>query len=120
MQNTVQQTIDKTSEISTYKFSIKNYVLENDQTTKRISEVDMEYDIQIQNEKENFPIKYELFEEEKNVNLLDENGKTGKINIKAKQEYEKVYSLVVTWDEKSGELSDSNNINIIVNSSQIK
>ena len=67
-----------------------------------------------------FPIKFELYEVDKNENLLNENGKTADFNINKDIEYEKVYKLIVKWEEKEGILESNDNIKIIVNSSQIK
>lgn len=119
LQDTIFQEIDKTSKIDTYKFSIKNFILENNQS-KRISEVDLEYEIEVLSEDKNFPIKYELFEEGENVNLLKENNKTDKIKIESNKEYEKIYTLKVTWNKKNENISDSNSLKIVVNSSQLK
>ena len=120
LQETITDTINKESPAKEYVFNIKNYVLENNGITKRISQVDMAYNIEIINEKQNFPIKYELYEEGKSQNLLNENGKTEDIFISKDIEYLKTYKLVVYWENKEGTLENTDNVKIIVNSSQVK
>ena len=76
IQDTIIQTIDKETDIKQYVFKIKNYETENNGTSKRVSQVDMLYNIEIINEKENFPIKIALYEINSTENLLKENKKT--------------------------------------------
>ena len=57
LQNTIIKTIDKETILEEYNFVIKNYEIENNGINKRISQVDMKYNIQIVNEKSNFPYK---------------------------------------------------------------
>lgn len=119
-QNTIIQTIDKESVIEEYLFTIKNYKVEENGLNKRYSEVDIEYSIEIFDEKENFPVEYKLYEANNQEELLNGNKITNKIKILANQPYEKTYKLVVNWKEKSESLDDSNNIKIIVNATQLK
>lgn len=120
LQETIVDTINKESSAKEYVFCIKNYVLENGNTTKRISQVNIAYTIEIINEKKNFPVKCELYEVGKNENLLNSQGKTKDIVISKDTEYLKTYKLVVSWENKEGTLEETDNIKIIVNASQVK
>ena len=120
LQDTINTTINKESGIQEYIFKIKNFVLEDDGISKRISQVDMIYNIEIINEKENFPVRYELYELDTDQNLLNENGIIKDIVINKNIEYEKNYRLVVFWENKDGILENTDNIKIIINSSQLK
>lgn len=120
VQNTIVETINKETNLKEYIFKIKNYYLENNNVIERISQVDMSYNIEVINEKENFPIKYELSELDKEENLLNEKGKTENFVINKDIKYEKIYKLKVSWNDKQGILENTDNIKIIVNSSQIK
>lgn len=120
LQEIVTETINKKTKPKEYVFKVKNYVFENNGNSKRISQVDMSYNIQVINEKSNFPVRYELYEFETNQNIINTNGKTEDIFIKKDIEYEKKYRLVVFWENKEGLLENNDNIKIIINSNQIK
>ena len=120
LQSTILENIDKESKNKEYLFSVQNYVLEPDKSTKRASQVDMEYSIEVINEKLNFPIRCELYEDGKNENILNDNGKTSNILISKDEYYFKTYRLIVFWEDKEGVLESSDNIKIIINSSQVK
>ena len=111
--------INKESEEKEYIFKIKNYIKESE-NTKRISEVDMTYNIEIVNENNNFPAKYELYKINSTENLIENDNKTKEISILKKVEYEETYKLVATWQNKDSELASNDNVRIIINSSQVK
>ena len=120
LQETITETINKETQIKDYIFKIKNYELLQDGKNKRISEVDMEYNIQIVESDSKFPIMYELYELEDNKNLLDNTNKTVNYKISKNIEYEKTYKLVVCWKNKQENLSNEDVVKIVVNSSQTK
>lgn len=115
----INQTIDKESYIEEYTFSIKNYEIDSITNNKRISQVDLEYMIEIINEKENFPIEYKLYEVDNNLEILNNQNKTELIRIDSNIEYERTYKLVVLWSEKDKELDSNTSLKICVNASQV-
>jgi hypothetical protein len=117
LQNKIIQSINKESEIQEYLFVVRNYENEN---SKKISEVDFSYTIEIISSNENFPIKIELYDVQDNLEILNGKNISENIFIKKEIEYEKQYKLVVTWEKTNNELSDSDNIHIVVNVNQNK
>lgn len=79
----------------------------------------MEFNIEIENKNENFPIKIELFNLDTGEELLQGNDKTNTFIIKKNIIFENTYKLVISWQEKEN-MSAENDINILINSSQIK
>lgn len=120
LQDKIVEVVNKESKIKEYIFEVRNYEVEPDGIEKRISQVDMEYNIEIKHEKNNFPIKCELYEVEKNENLLQQNNKTENFKTEKNKEYVKKYKLCVRWERKSEALENSDNVKIIINSNQVK
>lgn len=79
----------------------------------------MEFNIEIENKNENFPIKIELFNLDTGEELLQGSDKTNTFIIKKNIIFENTYKLVISWQEKEN-MSAENDINILINSSQIK
>lgn len=102
-----------------YFFKIKNYEI-SEENEKRISEVSFNYFIEIKNKNNNFPVKYKLYDYNKEEMILT-NNKTNKFNIEKNKEYEKIYKLVVSWDENRNisNLENNTDIEILVIVSQI-
>jgi len=97
-----------------YYFIVKNY----DDNSQRVSEVDLEFDIEIELSNNNFPVSFKLYDCTSNEEIfLDNLNKTGKIFIEKNTVFEKQYKLVTYWNEKQ-EMSENVEINIIVNASQ--
>ena len=102
--------------IQEIRFKVKNNY--NCDSTLRINEVNMQYDILLQESNENFPIKYELYNS-KNEELLKGNKRVNNISINKNSEYEEEYKLVIKW--KSVEIpSNDLNVGIKINAYQIR
>lgn len=80
-------------------FCIKNY--SNDDDNLKISELDIEYEIEVKNSNENFPIKYMIYDYETGEKILNENNKTKKYEILKNVKYDKRYKLEIEWNDKS-------------------
>lgn len=101
-----------------YIFKIKNFEIK-EENQKRISQVSFEVTIEILNLSNNFPVKYQLYDENKEL-ILKEN-KSEKILIEKDIEFEKIYRLVVYFD-KSFNMQNANNqstIEILVKANQL-
>ncbi|MCR5186645.1 MAG: hypothetical protein K6D97_05975 [Clostridia bacterium] len=81
-----------------YFFNIKNYEIE-DNGSKRITEVDFNYEIYLEETNHNFPIKYELYDMSTGEELLNGENKTLPKHIHRNKEFIQNYKLVVKWDE---------------------
>lgn len=115
LQKEISCQINKETKLDTYKFKITNY----DQIGN-ISEVPFEYDIEIIESDNRFPVEYELYEIGNTENLLLNSNKTNKFSIFPNLEYEKEFELLVKWKSKEGEIGAEKNIQIVVNSEQIQ
>ena len=82
--------IDKINNIGFYEFSIKNF------NSKKISEIDSEYTIEIILDIEE-AVKFELYNEEKQVKLQDL--KTEPILIKGNNKIEENYKLKIIYND---------------------
>ena len=82
--------IDKINNIGFYEFSIKNF------NSKKISEIDSEYTIEIISDIEE-AVKFELYNEEKQVKLQDL--KTEPILIKGNNKIEENYKLKIIYND---------------------
>lgn len=82
--------IDKINNIGFYEFSIKNF------NSKKISEIDSEYTIEIVSDIEE-AVKFELYNGEKQVNLQDL--KTEPILIKGNNKTEENYKLKIIYND---------------------
>ena len=82
--------IDKINNIGFYEFSIKNF------NSKKISEIDSEYTIEIVSDIEE-AVKFELYNGEKQVNLQDL--KTEPILIKGNNKIEENYKLKIIYND---------------------
>lgn len=99
-----------------YYFVVKNYEV-TEGSNKRITEVDFDFDIEIKNSDNNFPIKYELYDCSNGEEILNNLNKTERINVKKNIIFENKYKLVISWNTKE-EMSSLDNIDILVNASQ--
>ena len=112
LQETITAEINKNVQIQEYFFIVKNY--ENDSNNnKRINEVDFSFYIEIENSNDNFPVKYELYDCETNLEILKDSNRTESMDIIKNEEYEKKYKLLVNWNELPI-MSNINNTEIIV------
>ena len=82
--------IDKINNMGFYEFSIKNF------NSKKISEIDSEYTIEIVSDIEE-AVKFELYNGEKQVNLQDL--KTEPILIKGNNKTEENYKLKIIYND---------------------
>ena len=82
--------IDRINNIGFYEFSIKNF------NSKKISEIDSEYTIEIVSDIEE-AVKFELYNGEKQVNLQDL--KTEPILIKGNNKTEENYKLKIIYND---------------------
>lgn len=82
--------ISRDSSIGYYEFSIKNF------NENEISEIGFEYTIEIIS-KINEAVKFELYNEENNINLV--NLKTEKLLMKGNQKIEEKYHLKIILDD---------------------
>ena len=80
-----------------YMFCIKNYEID-ESGSKRISDVDFNYEMLIDESNHSFPIKYELYDMDSGEQLLKDNMKTDPKHIYRNKEYVKNYMLVASWD----------------------
>ena len=78
-------------------FCIKNYEID-ESGSKRISDVDFNYEMLIDESNHSFPIKYELYDMDSGEQLLKDNMKTDPKHIYRNKEYVKNYMLVASWD----------------------
>ena len=120
LQDAIIQTVNKESVIKEYVFKIKNFELENNGSSKRISQVDMLYNIEIDKRAANFPIQYELYEINSTENLLQDNKKTQDFKISKDLEYEKTYKLIANWQDREGILDADDIVEIKINATQEK
>ncbi len=118
LQDTVIAKMDKDSENKEYYFKVKNYII-NQSKEKIITEVDLNFSIEIKNSNSNFPIKYELYDCENEEKLLNGGDISEKICINKNIEFEKTYKLVVSWEDKNELVGNLDDIEIIVNIEQI-
>ncbi len=114
-QDTIIKNINSNSPIQEFYFTIKNY--KNIENNKKISEVDFEFDIEIKNSDDTFPIKYELYDCLSNENILLEDNRTEKIDVFKNIEFEGCYKLCVVYENKNSQ-STSNSIDIEININQ--
>lgn len=81
-----------------YLFDIKNFEIEQD-GYKRITEVDFNYEIYLEETNQNFPVKYKLYDMSTGEELLNGNNRTLPKHISRDKEYIKKYKLIAKWDE---------------------
>ena len=113
LEDTINLELNKKTEPKEYFFIIKNYEID-ELNNKRISEVDFNYNIEIINSDNKFPVKYELYDCTTGEKVETKN----QYNIEKKKEYEKKYKLVVSWNNLQSEMSNTSDIDIVVNVSQ--
>ena len=111
--NVIKSDFNKESVLPEYKFSIKNYL--QDENGIKINEVDFYYNIEIVNSNENFPVEYELYDCEtgNKIELLE--NKTEFFNIAKGEKEDKNFKLLLKWNNnKQDKLSEFNNIKILI------
>lgn len=97
-----------------YQFKIKNY--ENN----KINEIDFLYNIEIIESNNNFPIKYKIFDVSNNKEIIVENGITETLKISKEIKEEKIYKIILEWEEKEFEMSENLNLKLKLNLKQYK
>ena len=93
-----------------YGFCIQNYQ-ENE-----INEVDFDYQIEIENSVDNFPVNYQLIDCENNQQIQLVNGKSELLQIKKSEKENRRFKLVFEWrelEEKADDLQIKLKINVI-------
>ena len=96
-----------------YFFEIKNFDNKNN-----INEIDLNYKIEIQSAKKNFPIKYKLIDVDNNVELQLINNKTELLNLEKNQKEIRHFKIFVEWNDFDIELADETDINIKIEAVQ--
>ena len=109
----IQTEIFENSPNIEYDFLINNYNNES-----QINEIPLYYTIEISTSVSNFPIKYELIDLKSNKVVQLTNGKTENIKLKSNEKQEDRYKIIVNWNEISGQLAESANVNLKVNAVQ--
>lgn len=100
-----------------YLFDIKNFEIEKN-GSKRITEVDFNYEIYLEETNQNFPVKYALYDMSTGEELLNGNNKTLSKHISRDKEYIKNYKLVARWDESKVLIGKENLIDIKIKVTQ--
>jgi hypothetical protein len=93
-----------------YSFSVTN------KKNEEISDVDIEYIIEIVNTESKFPIEYSLYRNDTKIEL--ENNKTKPMILKNSENLKDEYKLNIMWKEKEGEISDNDDVKIIIEAVQ--
>ena len=93
-----------------YSFSVTN------KKNEEISDVDIEYIIEIVNTESEFPIEYSLYRNDTKIEL--ENNKTKPMILKNSENLKDEYKLNIMWKEKEGEISDNDDLKIIIEAVQ--
>lgn len=93
-----------------YSFSVTN------KKNEEISDVDIEYVIEVVNTESNFPIEYSLYRNDMKIEL--ENNKTKPMILKNSENLKDEYKLSIMWKEKEGEISDNDDVKIIIEAVQ--
>ncbi len=93
LQNTISKEISQNAPIQEFYFTIKNY--EEVNLKKNISEIPFFLEINLENSNSNFPIKYKIYDCEKNEEVSE------KIFIDKNVEFFKKYKVVVIWQNQA-------------------
>lgn len=93
-----------------YSFSVTN------KKNEEISDVNIEYIIEIVNTESEFPIEYSLYRNDTKIEL--ENNKTKPMILKNSENLKDEYKLNIMWKEKEGEISDNDDVKIIIEAVQ--
>lgn len=111
-QETIIKNINQDTPMQEFYFTVKNY--KNIDNVKKISEIDLEFEMEIVNSDDTFPIKYELYDCLTNEKVLLDDNKSSKIDMYKNEEFERCYKLCVTYENQNGS-SKENSIDILVN-----
>lgn len=111
-QDTIIKSVNQDTPIQEFYFTVKNY--RNIDNEKKISEIDLEFEMEIVNSDDTFPIKYEIYDCLTNEKVLLDDNKSSKINMYKNVEFERCYKLCITY-EKQKSSSTENSIDISVN-----
>ncbi len=109
-EETLKQQIDEKSFPLEYEFCIQNY------NEKEVNEVDFDYDIEIENSVDNFPVNYQLIDCETNQQIQLVDGKSELLQIKKSEKETRRFKLVFEWrelEEKADDLQIKLKINVI-------
>lgn len=93
LQNVINKEISQNTPIQEFYFTIKNY--EEVNLEKNISEIPFFVEINLENSNSNFPIKYKIYDCEKNEEVRE------KIFIEKNVEFSKKYKVVATWQNQA-------------------
>ena len=114
MQDVIEVKVNKDMKPEEYYFTVKNY--KNDiYDNKKISEIELFYNIEIKSFNNNFPISYELYDCNTGKRIL----KKEEIKVPKNIEYEKKYKLVIYGKNYEGPML-TNQIDIVINAYQLK
>lgn len=102
-------------QINENSFPIEYYFCINNYQEEEINEVEFEYNIELENSTEDFPVSYQLVELRNNqeIRLIDgksENLKIGK-NVKESQKFKVIFQ----WQELNRDLADEFQLKLKVN-----
>lgn len=111
-QDTIIKSINPNTPMQEFYFTVKNY--KNIDDVKKISEINLEFEIEIVNSDNTFPIKYELYDCLTNEKILLDDNKSSKIDMHKNVEFERCYKLCVIY-EKQNSSSTESSIDISVN-----
>lgn len=111
----IEKKVNRNSFPIEYFFEIKNFDNKNN-----INEIDLNYKIEIQSAKKNFPIKYKLIDVDNNVELQLINNKTELLNLEKNQKEIRHFKIFVEWNDFDIdiELADETDINIKIEAVQ--
>lgn len=111
-QDTIIKSINPNTPMQEFYFTVKNY--KNIDNVKKISEIDLEFEMEILNSDDTFPIKYELYDCLTNEKVLLDDNKSSKIDMYKNVEFERCYKLCVIYENQNSN-STENSIDIVVN-----
>ena len=100
-----------------YSFCVKNFEVDEN-GNKKFSEIEFDYEIIIENNNNNFPVRLELYDLDTEEELLKGNEKTNKEHICNNCEYQKNYKLYAIWDESKELIGNSCNAKVKVKVTQ--
>lgn len=92
-----------------YNFCINNYKEEE------INEVEFEYNIELDNSIENFPVRYQLVDLKNNQEIKLVNGKSDSLKIKKDVKESRKFKIIFQWQELNKVLADKFDLKLKVN-----
>ncbi len=107
----VERVVNKLDFPIEYTFKLKNY------KENKINEVDFLYNIEVIFSNNNFPIKYKIIDIS-NGEIIENSQTLFKLSKCIREE--KIYKLIIEWDDKKIELSKDFDVKIKINLKQYK